>query len=123
MFKKLPNENNGLVEIEAYKEYPLPTDYEITSVLEDVIMAEYADVSEDGASVIRNGIHLPQNVIDQRAWRVAKAVLVGPLATVKPGDFFIFPGDKGLASIKKNGKQVIFINEKRIFGMCTPVNS
>lgn len=123
MFKKLPQENNGLVEIENYKNFPLPEDYEITEVLDDVLMAEYADLSEDGTSVMRNGIHLPQGVIDQRAWRVARVILAGPKANLKPGQFFIFPGDKGMQgmrTIKKNNKMVIFINEDRIFAICEP---
>jgi len=120
MFKPLERENNGLVTIESYKDCPLPMDYEITAVLDDIIMAEFADVSEDGRSVVRNGIHLPQGVVDQRAWRVAKVILAGPQANLKPGDFFIFPGDKGMPSIRKDGKQMVFVNEQRIFGICKP---
>jgi hypothetical protein len=123
MFKSLPRENNGLVEIEEYRNSPLPEDYEITDLLDDIIMAEYADVSADGQSVMRNGILLPQGVVDQKAWRVGKVVLAGPNANLKPGQHFIFPGDRGLRSINKNGKQLVFINEERIFCLCKPVNS
>lgn len=119
-FKQLPRENSGLVEIEEYKNSPLPEDYEITQMLDDVIMAEFADVSEDGQSVMRNGLHLPQGVVDQKAWRVGKVIIAGPRATLTPNTYFIFPGDKGLRSIRKDGKQLIFINEQRIFGICTP---
>ena len=120
MFKPLPRENKGLVEIEEYRNNPLPEDYEITQVLDDIIMAEYADLSEDGQNVVRNGILLPQGVVDQRAWRVAKALVVGPRTSVKPGQYFIFPGDKGIKGLSKGGKQVIFLNEERIFGVCEP---
>ena len=121
MFKPLARENNGLVEIEEYRNSPLPEDFEITSLLDDIIMAEYADVSEDGQSVVRNGILLPQGVVDQKAWRVGRVVLAGPNATLSKGQYFIFPGDRGLRSINKNGKQLIFINEQRIFCLCDPV--
>ena len=120
MFKPLARENKGLVEIENYKEYPLPQDFEITSVLDDIIMAEYADTSDDGRSVMRNGLHLPQGVIDHRAWRVGKVVLAGPNASLKVGQHFIFPGDKGMPSIRKDGRQLLFINEYRIFCLCDP---
>jgi hypothetical protein len=121
MFKPLARENNGLVEIEEYRNSPLPEDFEITSLLDDIIMAEYADVSEDGQSVVRNGILLPQGVVDQKAWRVGRVVLAGPNATLPKGQYFIFPGDRGLRSINKNGKQLIFINEQRIFCLCDPI--
>lgn len=120
MFKPLPRENNGLVEIESYKDFPLPKEFEITAVLDDIIMAEYTDTTEDGKDLKRNGIVLPQGVVDSRAWRVAKAILVGPNANIPVGQHFIFPGDKGLPSIRKDGKQVIFISENRIFCLCEP---
>jgi len=118
----LSHNNAGLIEIEQYSNACLPEDYEIVELLDDVIMAEYADMSNDGQSVIRNGIHLPESVIEQKAWRVGKVILSGPKVTSErlktPGSCFIFPGDRGLRSIKRNGKHIIFINESRIFGVC-----
>ncbi len=116
----LPRENNGLADLDPYQDCPLPEDYEVTELLGDVIMAEYADVAEDGKSVVRNGIILPNGVADKKAWRVGKVLLVGPTAKqVKVGQHVIFPGDKGIMGIQKAGKTVIFLNEERIFGICS----
>ena len=71
---------------------------------------------------MRNGIILPNQVIDNRAWRVAKVKLAGPACKqVKIGDVIIFPGDRGLQSIQKNGKMLVFLSEERIFGICKPI--
>ena len=107
---------------EDYKDVPLPEDYEIVELLADVIAVEYADVAPDGKSLIRNGIILPNQVVDHRAWRVAKVTLAGPQCKqVKVGDVVIFPGDRGLQSIQKNGKMLVFLSEGRIFGICKPI--
>jgi co-chaperonin GroES (HSP10) len=112
----LPRENNGLGDLDPYQDCPLPEDYEITELLGDIIMAEYADVAQDGKSLIRNGIILPHEVVDKKAWRIGKVLLVGPhTQQVKVGQHIIFPGDKG---IQKGNKTVIFLDEKRIFGIC-----
>ena len=39
-------------------------DFEITELLGDVIQVVYADTAEDGRSLIRNGIILPEEVVD-----------------------------------------------------------
>ena len=118
----LPQENCGVGTLEAYANAGLPSNFEFTEMLNDVIMASYADTMEGSDDLVRNGIVLPNNVVDQKAWRVGKAILTGPgCASVKPGDYFIFPGDKGIKAIQKNGRQVIFLNEERIFGICKPV--
>lgn len=115
----LPRENNGIANLDPYQDCPLPEDYEVTELLGDVIMAEYADVAEDGQSVVRNGIILPSGVVDKKAWRVGKVLLVGPNAKqVKKDHYVIFPGDKGIIGIQRGGKTVIFLNEERIFGIC-----
>lgn len=119
----LTQENKGLVEIEQYGNAALPEDYEITEVLDDVIMAEYADVAGNGKEIIRNGLFIPEGVVDQKAWRVGKVIITGPNVKNKtlrtPGATFIFPGDRGLRSIRQDGRQILFINEDRIFGVCT----
>lgn len=118
----LARNNNGLADIDQYKNCPLPEDFEITELLGDTIQVEYADVSEDGQSVIRNGIHLPNSVVENKAWRTGKVILAGPnTRQVKTGHYVIFPGDKGLPGIQKNGKLTVFLNEERIFGICKPV--
>lgn len=107
---------------EDYKDVPLPEDYEIVELLSNVIAVEYADVAPDGKSLMRNGIILPNQVVDHRAWRVAKVTLAGPACKqVKVGDVVIFPGDRGLQSIQKNGKMLVFLSEERIFGICKPI--
>jgi co-chaperonin GroES (HSP10) len=107
---------------EDYKDVPLPEDYEIVELLSNVISVEYVDVASDGKSIMRNGIILPNQVIDNRAWRVAKVTLAGlACKQVKVGDVIIFPGDRGLQSIQKNGKMLVFLSEERIFGICKPI--
>jgi hypothetical protein len=118
----LAQENKGLVEIEQYGNAALPEDYEITEVLDDVIMAEYADIAGNGREIMRNGLFIPEEVVDQKAWRVGRVIITGPNVRNKtlrtPGATFIFPGDRGLRSIRQDGKQILFINEDRIFGVC-----
>jgi co-chaperonin GroES (HSP10) len=117
----LAAENYGIAP-EDYKDIPLPEDYEIVELLSSVISVEYVDVSPDGKSIMRNGIILPNQVVDHRAWRVAKVKLAGPdCKQVKVGDIVIFPGDRGLQSIQKNGKMLVFLSEDRIFGICKPI--
>jgi co-chaperonin GroES (HSP10) len=112
---------NGIAP-EDYKDVPLPEDYEIVELLSNVIAVEYVDVAEDGKSLMRNGIILPNQVVDHRAWRVARVTLAGPQCSqVKVGDVVIFPGDRGLQSIQKNGKMLVFLSEERIFGICKPI--
>ena len=114
-------EVNGIAP-DDYKDIPLPEDYEIVELLSNVISVEYVDVASDGKSIMRNGIILPNQVIDNRAWRVAKVTLAGPACKqVKVGDVIIFPGDRGLQSIQKNGKMLVFLSEERIFGICKPI--
>lgn len=120
----LTNENRGLIELEQYSNAALPEDYDITEVLDDIIMGEYADISENGKEIMRNGLYIPEAVADQKAWRVGRVIISGPNVKnknlKKAGTHFIFPGDRGIRSFVKNGKQLIFINEARLFGVCTP---
>jgi co-chaperonin GroES (HSP10) len=107
---------------EDYKDVPLPEDFEIVELLSNVIAVEYADVASDGKSLMRNGIILPNQVVDHRAWRIARVKITGPnCKQVKVGDIVMFPGDRGLQSIQKNGVMLIFLSEERIFGICKPI--
>lgn len=118
----LARENNGLIDIDAYKDCPLPEDYEITELLADTIQVVYKDLAEDGKSLMRNGIVLPASIVDNRAWRIAEVILAGPACKqVKKGDIIIFPGDKGLQALQKDGKMSVFLSEGRIFGICKPI--
>jgi hypothetical protein len=121
---QLTRENNGIADLDPYSNCPLPEDYEITELLGDVIQVEYADVAQDGKSLVRNGIILPNEVVDNKAWRVGKVLLTGPnTKQVKKGHYVIFPGDKGLKGMQKQGKANVFLNEDRIFGICEPAKS
>jgi len=118
----LGNNNYNGIAPEDYKDMPLPEDYEIVELLADVIAVEYLDVAEDGKSLIRNGIILPGQVVDNRAWRIARVKLTGPSCRqVKVGDTVIFPGDRGLQGLQRNGKMMIFLSEDRIFGICETI--
>ncbi len=112
--------NKGLPEIEQYSKLSLPSDYEITEVMGDIIMAEFVDCSDDGALLSRGGI-LINNDITQNTWRVAKVLLHGKGCSdiIKKGTLIMFPNDKGIkaVSLKKGKKPVIFLNEERIFGI------
>jgi co-chaperonin GroES (HSP10) len=120
---RLTRENNGLAEIDQYKNCPLPEDYEITELLGDTLQIVYLDVDPaDGRSLVRNGIVIPDSVAEQKAWRVGEVILAGPgTRQVKKGHFVIFPGDKGLPAINKDGRMSRFLDEERIFGICSPV--
>jgi hypothetical protein len=55
-------------------------------------------------------------------WRIAKVILAGPdCKTVTEGDIIVFPNDKGIQVSNLNDyKNVVFLNESRIFGVCEP---
>ena len=100
-------------------------DYKLSFVFEDIILVEYIDEVEGAGDVInRGGIFVPTNAM-VKAWRKAKVILVGPTALyAKVGDIVIFPNDKGVAvaNIEVEGhgklKKGMFLNEKRLFGIC-----
>ena len=116
-----PAENQGIAP-EDYKDLPLPEDYEIVEVLGNIITVKYLDQAPDGVSLVRNGIILPHSVVDHRAWRVGEVVIAGPgCKQLKSGDKVIFPGDKGLTGLSRNGQTVVFLSEDRIFGICKSI--
>ena len=99
--------------------------YNLSKVMDDIVLAQFVDLSDDGQSVVRNGIHIPLAQV-QRTWRLAKVILIGPnVEECKPGDIVCFPDDKGIKvdnmSIKGYDKPLrdcIFLNEQRFFGIC-----
>ena len=114
----------GKVQLEQYKGSSMEfIDYKLEKVLDDILMCQYADINEDGTEVKRGSIWVPINTV-HFAWRVAKVILAGPRCeTVKEGDFIIFPNDKGIQVNNLNGlKNIVFLNESRIFGVCSPKN-
>jgi hypothetical protein len=106
-------------------------EYVLEKLLDDIILIEYVDEVTDGAgSVIeRNGLFVPTNTL-MKAWRKGKVLIAGPnVRYCKINDIVIFPNDKG-ASVANidiklvNGevykiKKGMFLNEQRIFGVCS----
>lgn len=99
--------------------------YNLKSLLDDVLLVKFTDETEDGTSIVRNGIVVPINV-DTKAWRIGEIILAGPNAKyTKQGDYVCFPNNLGVpvANIEVDGygtlKKGIFLNEQRIFGVCS----
>jgi len=99
--------------------------YNLKSVLDDVLLVKFVDETEDGSSIVRNGIVVPINV-DTKAWRIGEVILCGPTSKyVKKGDFVCFPNNLGVpvANLDIDGygtlKKGLFLNEQRIFGVCS----
>ena len=113
----------GLVRLEEYANSDLNLQgWKLTAVLDDILMCQYVDVSEDGKQIRRGSIWIPVGVV-QHAWRVGKVLLAGPRAKVKPGQHVIFPSTFGLkASNINNLKNICFLNEDRVFGVAEPEN-
>jgi hypothetical protein len=118
------NRVGGLQQIEKYRDSNINlAGWEITSVLDDVLLVQYADTSANGEDVQRGGIILPTDMT-KNVWRIGKVILAGPNATIKPGEFIMFPNDKGIQAKNINGlKNAIFLNEERIFGVVKPTSS
>jgi hypothetical protein len=113
----------GLIQLDAYRGSSLSLDgFAFTRVLDDIIMAQYTDSGETENEVVRGGIIVPIGVMQKnQVWRVAKVLLAGPRASVKPGEFVVFPNDKGLPVAKMGQlKNLVFLNEQRIFGVVSP---
>lgn len=126
---KTSNLGRGVLNLDTYQNDAFTLfGYHLTNVLDDIILVEYKD-SPDGRDVVRNGIVLPMAHI-QFMWRIGRVLLAGPnCKTVKYGDYVTFPNDKGIKasniSVKnelyndvKRYRDVVFLNEGRIFGIC-----
>ena len=111
----------GMVRLEDYTGSDLNlTGWKLTQVLDDILMCQFVDVSADGTEIMRGGIWMPIHTA-QQAWRVAKVLLAGPRAKVKVGQHVIFPSTFGLkANNINNLKNIVFLNEDRIFGVAEP---
>jgi co-chaperonin GroES (HSP10) len=112
----------GLVQIDNYKGSQFELDgWKLTNVLDDILMVQYADINEEGDLVKRGSMWLPINAVNH-VWRIGKVLLAGPnCKTVKEGDYIVFPNDRGIQVSNLNGlKHIVFLNEARIFGICTP---
>lgn len=112
------NKVGGLAQLEKYAGDALNLQgYRLTKTLDDILMVQYCDIADDGKSIQRGGIILPE-AMTEGAWRVGEVIIAGPNANVNVGDFVIFPNDKGIRANNINGlRNLVFINEERIFGI------
>jgi hypothetical protein len=120
---QLEDKTKGHFNIDAYSTDSFNlSDYKLTQVLDDILLVQYVDVSEDGREVMRNGVLVPVDVA-RYTWRVGKVILAGPSCkTVKQGDYVVFPNDKGIRASNINGlRNVVFLNEIRIFSIVEPI--
>jgi cellobiose-specific phosphotransferase system component IIB len=102
--------------------------FSLKQLLDDVMLVKFVDETEDGTNIIRNGIVVPVNV-DTKAWRIGEVILAGPNTKyAKTKDYVCFPNNLGVpvANISVDGygtlKKGIFLNEQRIFGICSVIN-
>lgn len=99
--------------------------YNLKHVLDDILLVQLVDETEDGTNIMRNGLLVPINTAT-KAWRIGKVVLAGPnVKLAKPGEYVCFPNNLGVPianiDIEDYGtlKKGIFLNEQRIFGICS----
>tara|TARA_Y100001972_G_C7564537_1_gene283480 strand:+ start:279 stop:761 length:483 start_codon:yes stop_codon:yes gene_type:complete len=103
--------------------------YSLSRVMDDIVLAQYVDLSEDGQTIERNGIYIPLSQVE-KTWRIAKVLLAGPACKYcGPGDIVCFPDDKGVKvdNIKVVGydsplRDCLFLSETRFFGVCDAVD-
>jgi hypothetical protein len=98
--------------------------FKLTRLHGDVLFCEYIDMSEDGESILRNGIYVPLHA-QTKAWRKARVVIAGVEAKwTKEDEIVMFPNNYGVGieNLEIDGKGKIkhgvFLNESRIFGVC-----
>lgn len=109
--------------LDEYKNTRLPNDWKVTTLLDDVIMAEFIDTDESGDNVERDGVFIPVDV-SKSLWRVGKVLLLGPKCSdqIKIGSYICWPNDSGIRALSVDGKvKYVFINEQRIFGIVEKV--
>lgn len=110
----------GLVQIDKYKGNDFELNgWNLTKVLDDILMVQYVDINEAGTEIKRGNIWLPINAV-QHTWRIGVVLLAGPnCKTIKQGDHIVFPNDKGIQVANLNNlKNIVFLNEARVFGVC-----
>ena len=119
---ELEDRIGGKVQLDNYSggQFELD-DWHLTKVLDDILMVQYADINEEGNLVKRGSMWVPINAVNH-VWRIGKVLLAGPnCKSVKEEDYIVFPNDKGIQVANLNGlKNIVFLNEGRIFGICTP---
>jgi hypothetical protein len=118
----LEDKIGGTVQLEQYQGHALELDgWKLTNVLDDILMVQYIDVNENGTEIKRGSLWVPINTVTF-VWRVGKVILAGPnCKTVKIDDHIVFPNDKGIQAASINDiKNIVFLSESRIFGVCEP---
>jgi co-chaperonin GroES (HSP10) len=121
---RLPSQKH-LIDLSTHSEgdIGLTDDFELNFIFDDILLVEYVDENDEG-EVQRNGIFVPTNAVT-KAWRKARVILTGPkVEYAKVGDVVIFPNNLGvtISNLDINGKRLkkgIFLNEDRLFGICT----
>lgn len=118
--------NQGLADIDMYDDMKMPdTNFNITAVLGDVIMAEFDDCSEDGTEIERDGIWVNINMT-RACWRSAVVLNMGPQVSdlIQIGTRIAFPNDKGIKNVQTmedgSKRNIIFLNQERVFGLLAP---
>lgn len=114
----------GLIDLSSHSDGDFGFEnYQLSSVLADILLVEFVDLSDDGESITRGGLVIPTNTLT-KAWRKGRVVLVGPDAKyVKKDDIVMFPNNLGVAAAKLDVigygtiKKGIFLNEDRIFSI------
>lgn len=121
---RLPSQKH-LIDLSTHSEgdIGLTDDFELNFIFDDILLVQYVDENDEG-EIQRNGIFVPTNAVT-KAWRKARVILTGPkVEYVKVGDVVIFPNNLGvsISNLDINGKKLkkgIFLNEDRLFGICT----
>lgn len=119
----------SLIDLDGFSQNSLNSvfvGYDLSKVLDDIILVELVDLGGTSNEIVRNGIVVPVNA-DTQAWRVGKVILCGQgTSLVKKDDHVIFPNNKGImisnVEIEGHGtlKHGQFLNEHRIFGIAKP---
>ena len=121
----------SLIDLTRYNndEFVLP-DHVVTELFDDLILAEFIDVSQDGTAIKRGDIWVPLNTAP-KAWRIGRVLVKGKQCkNIEIDQLIIFPSDKGVPvsglqyksaeGKTEHVKYGIFLNEERLFGACTP---
>ena len=103
--------------------------YKLSKVMDDIVLAQYSDLAEDGQTIERNGIYIPLSKV-HRTWRIARVILAGPECKYSSvGDIVCFPDDKGVkvdnitvAGYDSPLRNCLFLSEQRFFGVCEQVD-
>ena len=79
--------DRGLIDLKSYENDSFSIfGYSLVNVFDDILLAQFVDLSEDGDSINRNGVLIPINNV-QKAWRIGIVLAAGPNCTqVKEGD-------------------------------------